>query len=464
MPDLKAMHAKGLCIDDTTFSTCADRVPVNWPNTQERVQTIRMFKAWDEKWTGDREAANEAIAKWARAAGGKVLLGTEVTCDKEKNDRHWKWSKALLEALGPDHVFGISVGNEMDLYLLKNKTEFNITVDCINEQWGWNQTDNGMNSSYLYRLFDRWTREMDALPGFAEKQIPVTTVLSGVSLANPDPTKPFMDGSPGWFDMDLFGHAMVNTLLENVTKTFGRRFAASLNIYPYFDENGNHLDFNSTDRCQDTVYTDLCFNNGRDRWGNMRCKFIGTAMNFRKKLTQLTNRTDDTFWVAEFGWSYPAATTLKKPMSYCEDFISPKAFVTAYQGFMQWDVTMPEVEPPSHVFYFTVRNSVNFGETESFGLVDTCESEHCKLQCTEEDGCPVPYCWASGSPTPCKFHDMSDPVSQPTRQAPPARLSVTVSPHFAAASAALLFGVIAAAVALRHRHRQPEDEDLYMKI
>lgn len=418
---------KGICLDDTTFQECAEKIPVTWPHTDAPIKNLRVFKAWDDDFQHppeERFAAHSAIAEWAHLTGAQVMLGVQLTCDKEQNERQWGWTKELLQKLGPDSVMGVAIGNEMDLYELKDHKEFGITVECINELWGHGQ---GPNGSYFFRLFEAWVADLDSLPGFAEAKaggrlVPITTVLSGLSMAT-DGSTPFVNGEPygGFYNADENGNLMINDLLSELFSRFGERFVFSLNIYPYFDDGGNVLDIGCFDRCRQTVFTDLCFGNTTDEWGNLKCKFLGTAARFRRAVSTLTGNPDDPFWVTEFGWSYPVATTLKPPMHDCKDFTSQESFVTAYQGFLQWDVLVPGVEPPSHIFYFTIRDSENFGERESFGLVSSCAQTDCKMQCAGDNGdqCPEPYCWAKPESLgvlecqpepPCQWPEWAAPI------------------------------------------------------
>ena len=40
---------------------------------------------------------------------------------------------------------------------------------------------------------------------------------------------------------------------------------------------------------------------------------------------------------------------------------------------------------PDHVFYFTARDSGNFGVEEHFGLISDCDTKKCKLQLARQD-------------------------------------------------------------------------------
>merc|ERR1712187_648955 len=101
------------------------------------------------------------------------------------------------------------------------------------------------------------------------------------------------------------------------------------------------------------------------------------------KLSKPTAR----FWVGEVGWSAPKASTLKTAVQGCAEFSGYKMFYDYYKNFLAWDLSIPLAEeetsngyaPPEMVFYFSMRDSANFGETEHFGLIGKCDDSKCKL-------------------------------------------------------------------------------------
>jgi len=187
----------------------------------------------------------------------------------------------------------------------------------------------------------------------------------------------------------------MNSLLVNLTSAYGSRFVFSLNIYPYFDELGNRMDPDGH-RCLRTVYEDVSFNSGPGR--ELDSKFVATARVFRRKMTKLTMNPESLFWVGEYGWSHPRATTLQDPMASCKDFNSLEALASSYTGFLAWNMSLPEERPPDHAFYFTVRDSFNVKKPEYFGLVEACGSPWCKLRCdANTERCPHVYCWVTNS-------------------------------------------------------------------
>eukprot|EP00443_Scrippsiella_acuminata_P055780 CAMPEP_0115533138 /NCGR_PEP_ID=MMETSP0271-20121206/85957_1 /TAXON_ID=71861 /ORGANISM="Scrippsiella trochoidea, Strain CCMP3099" /LENGTH=111 /DNA_ID=CAMNT_0002965491 /DNA_START=134 /DNA_END=470 /DNA_ORIENTATION=- len=62
------------------------------------------------------------------------------------------------------------------------------------------------------------------------------------------------------------------------------------------------------------------------------------------------------------------------------EFSSRQVYETYYKNFLSWDLQMGDMRGPDHVFYFTMRDSVNFGMEEHFGLIGQCGETKCKLQ------------------------------------------------------------------------------------
>merc|ERR1712166_174381 len=96
---------------------------------------------------------------------------------------------------------------------------------------------------------------------------------------------------------------------------------------------------------------------------------------------------DATLWIGETGWSAPAAETMDTKMKWCADWSTKESFADYYTNFLDWDLKMNgKYRGPDHVFYFTMRDSQNFGEVESFGLIGDgdptqwCVNTTCKIQ------------------------------------------------------------------------------------
>ena len=102
---VKQGSQKGFCFEDTTFRSCAGAIPQTFPNTNEGIKSMRLIKPWGpELPAGDRVAAWAKVVAYLKRNGVKVLLGTEVTCNKDLDRQSWASTKKLLRMLGPAHV------------------------------------------------------------------------------------------------------------------------------------------------------------------------------------------------------------------------------------------------------------------------------------------------------------------------------------------------------------------------
>jgi hypothetical protein len=344
---------KGLALDDTTFHWCPDQIPGSWPNTNEPVTSIRIFKAWENDWygTSNKTKAWENIVSFAKASNAKVLLGTQVSCSEVDDDADWADVMSLVKMLGPDHVMGIAIGNELDLMWQQKEG----TPECVQNLW---------KGGYFQKKFDSRVADLDATEGFQNGQIPVTTVLSEYSLAG----KPFVDDP---------SKAMVNTFLSQMTAKHHQRFVFSFNNYPYFDLSNQYLNLTAA------LDRDTCFNKDS-------CLFADVTKTFRGRMQTLTNRADYKLWIGETGWSSPTAQTLPAPMNKWPEYSNVAALRRTYQNFLSWDMTIDGLKGPDHVFYFAMRDAPAFGGImEGFGLIGNelgdqhlCQETKCKIQST----------------------------------------------------------------------------------
>ncbi|CAL1161903.1 unnamed protein product [Cladocopium goreaui] len=317
------------------------------------------MQAWPD---GGRVDAWSQLEVVVREAGMKVLVGAQITCDEQDDDRDWRLVLQLLQILGRQHVMGsidnackhhssslflplqlatqqnhyslqisgsskpsagIAIGNEMELLQFKA----NISQDCIQRMW---------HGGYFLRKLSERAADLDALDGFGD--VPLTSVFGGYILSG----SPFVD-TPG---------AMVQTFFKEAIKKFGTRWVFTINVYPYFAPN-NALDPGTTDQCSASLETDWCFKKG--------CNLPDTVALMRKKTTMLVGR-DSTLWVGETGWSSPQASTLTGAMTGCPDFSSQNSLKNYYKNFLRWTLDISDdVDGPDHVFYFTARDSGNFG-------------------------------------------------------------------------------------------------------
>jgi hypothetical protein len=349
---MTAPAQKGFALDDTTFHNCSDRIPTVFPHTTEKVTSIRLFKAWEADWPdSERLRTWDALTAFAQANNAKFLVGTQVTCNETADDADWELVKQFLVKIGVDHVMGVAIGNELELFWK------HATLECIDKMWA---------KRYAINKTISRIAELDKLPGF--DKVSVTSVFGAYALAGVG-NVPFVN----------IPNATVNDYLSEVHQKYGRRWVFTFNIYSYFDT-GNHLDPGPGHQCNAALKMSTCLG------GGCLVSFIGIAA--RTKMQQLTGNPDDTFWLGETGWSTPMADTLPEAnaeMGNCTEWSKESRFRTFYKSFLDWDLQMDGAHRgPDHVFYFAVRDSLAFGETEYFGLVTSCDATQCKLQ--QQDG------------------------------------------------------------------------------
>jgi len=340
MGSVTRASAKGLALDDTTFKECSNGIPAFFPNTYAAVKSLRLFKAWDPEWPAEgRVAAWQNLVSFVKANGIKVLLGTEITCNKSLDAQSWAWAKGLLKMLGPSHVMGLGIGNELELlYTLGNRRKVApVTPQCIDELW---------RGGRLWKQFQSIAGEFDAL-GFSG--VPLTSVLGGYALAG----SPFVDTPK----------SQVNTFLKQVLGVYSHRFVFTFNFYPYFDTN---MKLDSGGR---TCHGALA---GATSWAGHG--FVPSILRAARARVQML-APGSKVWLGETGWSSPYAPSLQSQMRNCADWSSKATLEKFYAGFLKWDMAGAD-----HVFYFTMRDSEVFGVREYFGLLTTCSSDACKLQ------------------------------------------------------------------------------------
>jgi len=238
-----------------------------------------------------------------------------------------------------------AIGNELELLHFKDREL--VPEECIQNVW---------ERGYLWRMFQRIVSEFDAL-GFSE--VPVTSVFTGHGLSG----NPFHE---------LPGKARVNSFLENVTDRYGSRFAFTWNFYPYFDP-GQPLDEGTTDQCRLALDAAKCWDED--------CFVPAQARQARMKMEQLTGEGDRLMWIGETGWSSPMSDSLTTQIKACAEWSSLSTFQDFYKGFLSWDLSIGGgMRPPDHAFWFTMRDSVNFGAGEHFGLISACDDPTCKVK------------------------------------------------------------------------------------
>lgn len=336
------MHRKGLVLDDTTFRACPEKIMGAWPNTNEKVVSIRSYAPWRSFWSGGEEArrrSNEGLINFVKENNVQVLIGQDVTCNRSMDDAQWVFNIDLIKRLGKKHIMGLAIGNEMDI--LKDHPTW-LTPTCLADLW----TKNG-----FYDVFKQRVEDMDRILGVNE--IKVTTVWT---MGAPYGNLPFREDP---------GRSMVNTFVTQAFKDYGARFVWSFNPYPLWSSPLCHLNVEESNV--------------------VAANQIVAA---RVAIHKITNNFDDPLWAAEMGWSNPLPQGLPDT-PLCRNFTSKKTFASYYEDFLQWDLSVSEcsvcgpwkdkMRGPDHAFFFTMRDSYNGAASEHFGLVSECSSTRCKI-------------------------------------------------------------------------------------
>lgn len=329
------LSSKGMCVDDTTFQNCPEKMPGMWPNLPgEKISALRLFKPWIPAW-GDDAARNRAwskLATWVTTNNAKVLVGAEVTCDKKADDASWKLNLELMKLLKKEHILGVAVGNEMDIYFRRASPE------CLKELW---------DTRYWADLQSR-VADMDA-NGFKDTKVTIVWAMSVLSA------QPWKED----------GQARVNTLVTNAYKKWGDRWVWSFNVYSIWD--AGQWPTSAAD----------CETKTKGSIGIDYTKGILKAC--RQRIKQTTGGDHNPMWVGENGWSSPMPVG-HKPLPYCPQYDNLGSLRGAYEAFMAWDLSLPDgLTGPEFAFYFTMRDAYNGGAQEHFGLIDKCEDTNCKI-------------------------------------------------------------------------------------
>merc|ERR1719161_1377730 len=85
-------------------------------------------------------------------------MGSEVTCNKDDDDKMWGWALDLMKLLGRDRIMGVAIGNELDNF--KN---------CIPGFW----------SGYFWKVFQQRVADLDK-HGFSDTRFLERILLEGV--------------------------------------------------------------------------------------------------------------------------------------------------------------------------------------------------------------------------------------------------------------------------------------------
>lgn len=341
------MDKKGFCLDDETFSKCPESMIGVWPHTQEVVKSLRLFKAWNDDW-GDKTVRDKAwnnLRDYIKTNNAKVFIGTGVGCEPEYDEEDWATVKELMKLLGPEHVMGVGIGNEMDILW----TWPGVTQQCLDDLWG----------GRYFKLLQSRVADMDSM-GFQDTPV---TVVWGMSVLG---GQPFKDDS----------QAKVGTLLKQAYAKWQRRWIWTFNIYAIWDNN-LRLDPGSPDKCYKAI---------AEATGPYTKDMVASV---RKRMKMVTGNSDDPLWIGETGWSSPKPDGSNLIQSKCPDYCSKDTFKKIYSAFVGWDFSLEakdqEFAGPDHAFYFAMRDSHNMGMGEYFGMVESCTATTCKINGAKSD-------------------------------------------------------------------------------
>jgi hypothetical protein len=238
-----------------------------------------------------------------------------------------------------------------------------IPPECVQSIW---------EQGRLWARFQHVVSEFDSL-GFGH--LPVTSVFTGVVLSG----NLFLE-QPG---------ARIQSFLTNATGAYGNRFAFTINYYPFWDPSA-WMDAGKTDHCSDSVTWATSFEVNGSVPGSLRVT--------RSKMRQLTGTDSNRLWIGETGWSEPVPEGFKTPMAHCPEWTSKETFRRSYGGFLDWDLSIGDgVRPPDPVFYFSMRDSWNFGKREGFGLIEGCNALTCKVR--SEGYNPITFEYVAHAPS-----------------------------------------------------------------
>lgn len=266
-----------------------------------------------------------------------------MTCDPDADDAMWQWNLELMKLLGKDHVMGVSIGNEMDVF---GHLRFDSNAPCNKMLW------EGM----YWNILKSRISDLDA-HGFEDTRVTITWAMS------------VLDALETPFKEDALAKA--NTLVTQAFKRLGSRWVWSFNIYPMWSH--------------DLWPTSVGDCGSRSALATQIEPVKTMLKQIRQRIQRVTGNHDDTLWIGGTGWSFPVPRSLHETLSFCPSFHSLSTFKDWYENFLAWDLSVGEgVNGPDHVFYSAIRDSNNNG----FGLINSCASSTCKVE-AKDDGVGV---------------------------------------------------------------------------
>lgn len=311
-----------------SISRCPHDLPAMWPNTHERVQSVRLFRAWHPSWGDDaeRRRAWADLVSWIHANGAQVLVGTDVTCDARADDELWGWTLELMGLIGRERILGVAVGNEMDVL---RDAEGAPLEACNAELW---------HGRYWRTLLSR-AGDLDA-HGFEGVRLTVVWAMS------------VLVGSP-WRESEGWG---IRRLASSAHARWGDRWVWSFNVYDVWDSS------------RWPASRAACAKRARAATSVRYTKAVLRVV--RQRIRMITGRYDDGLWVMGAGGG---------GAPFCEAFFTPPAIQRAYEQFMSWDLSLGMGLPgPERAFFFAARGGD--AAAAGFGLVRACGSRLCRVQ------------------------------------------------------------------------------------
>jgi hypothetical protein len=170
-------------------------------------------------------------------------------------------------------------------------------------------------------------------------------------------------------------------------QTMPEQFVYAFNTYAYFTPCPA-----KTTSCAEWKALALCLD-------QPQCTHIKRLRTFRTVIEkQLGASPQARLWIGETGWTSPATTGLNTSQSaktcwtdICEGWSDYSLFSTYYNNFLGWNLSIGEgVAPPDFVFYFTLRDAMQYTSSEHFGLMggsmsnpwdfaSACDNTTCKI-------------------------------------------------------------------------------------
>jgi len=275
-----------------------------------------------------------------RANNAKVIIGTDVTCDDTADEQMWEWALELIKLLGPKHVLGVAIGRDMD-----RDYKHNHDTVCHDTLW-------------QHRYWDTLVRRVSALDGVS-KDIKVT-IIWGMNVLD-------VSRSPQGNIWKEDGQALVQPLVENAYKLLRDRWVWSFNVEPLWNKTFYPT---SPEDCEQKIADAVSIGAVQDALAEAR-----------QRITMTTNNESSSMWLIGGGWSSSLPDNHEN-FSFCKDFASITSFRTAYQGFLNWDMSLPYgLVGPELAFSFTVHDSEDrWGTSEFLGLMENCGEPECKIR------------------------------------------------------------------------------------